>query len=869
MDEEAFEAWILSSGVGDDTTIGEEKLHFEEQINAEEEEEDNEVWYFSDPESENEEETMNTSNEDRVMEHCISPECPTTVTIRRNPHRRARQTPSNAAINAPSSINLKVSNFPLNDILSIDLQQNQNKNENLPIPSPKPSNSLNVFLRVRPLPIPPSKSTLKKPTKRCLTVNDSHSVTISPPICDSNRLKSEVYNGFSHVFSSDSSQVEVYEKMMKPLVEEFLNGRSGLLAALGPSGSGKTHTVFGSAKEPGLLPRALRHIFDPDVGKPSSMVSRSVYISIFEIYSEKGKGEKLSDLSPDGSYIYMQQSVVKGLKEILVKDVVQAESVIAHAKSKRVTAMTNSNSQSSRSQCIINIRYAADETKGEMESLPCEAALTFVDLAGAEREKKTGNKGGKLLESNFINNTSMVFGLCLRSLLEYQKNPKKPLQKHFQSSLLTRYLRDYLEGRKRMALILNVRSGEEDYFDTSFLLRQASPYTEIKFCDLEETTNLPRKKRRHQIISIEHQKKARLSGTDGRDDVEMTSTDFKNIHKEEAKPIDILVGNQKNHVPQMDEDSLPKVDCPDSNIQRQYDVMQGFAKALWVVLKQYKERVKTMQTDIDVLTENLKRGTAQNLVLKKELLNLKSQCSCPKKALHVASCSMGGTISESRFSEDELIVNDKMISAISKVELLDCASELKSFLPDDESLDPTVILTQPSHKADMSSPDIKMSSPQTSKVKKSPNECETSHDMSKSDCHAKNQMEVIDKESIDATACLPRSHVMDLIDEGESCGCDTQNQMDKENVTNGPGSNFSSELESRETHSKPSKTKRPKRRLMPASSLLLRDAGGIDVTDENVKLRGGKGGRKLLEDDHIRSNGNASLLRLLKNHLSR
>lgn len=66
----------------------------------------------------------------------------------------------------------------------------------------------------------------------------------------------------------------MYEKMMKPLVEEFLNGRSGLLAALGPSGSGKTHTVFGSAKEPGLLPRALRHIFDPDVGKPSSMVSR-------------------------------------------------------------------------------------------------------------------------------------------------------------------------------------------------------------------------------------------------------------------------------------------------------------------------------------------------------------------------------------------------------------------------------------------------------------------------------------------------------------------------------------------------------------------------------------------------------------------
>ncbi|XP_057247159.1 uncharacterized protein LOC104902771 [Beta vulgaris subsp. vulgaris] len=68
MDEEAFEAWILSSGVGDDTTIGEEELHFEEHINAEEEEEDNEVWYFSDHESENEEQTMNELNEDRGNE---------------------------------------------------------------------------------------------------------------------------------------------------------------------------------------------------------------------------------------------------------------------------------------------------------------------------------------------------------------------------------------------------------------------------------------------------------------------------------------------------------------------------------------------------------------------------------------------------------------------------------------------------------------------------------------------------------------------------------------------------------------------------------------------------------------------------------
>jgi len=49
---------------------------------------------------------------------------------------------------------------------------------------------------------------------------------------------------------------------MKPLVEEFLRGRSGMLAALGPSGSGKTHTVFGTPRDPGMVPLALRHIFE-------------------------------------------------------------------------------------------------------------------------------------------------------------------------------------------------------------------------------------------------------------------------------------------------------------------------------------------------------------------------------------------------------------------------------------------------------------------------------------------------------------------------------------------------------------------------------------------------------------------------------
>lgn len=65
----------------------------------------------------------------------------------------------------------------------------------------------------------------------------------------------------------------MYEKMVSPLVEDFLKGKSGMLAALGPSGSGKTHTIFGSPREPGMVPIALKRIFR-ETTKSCSELSR-------------------------------------------------------------------------------------------------------------------------------------------------------------------------------------------------------------------------------------------------------------------------------------------------------------------------------------------------------------------------------------------------------------------------------------------------------------------------------------------------------------------------------------------------------------------------------------------------------------------
>lgn len=183
------------------------------------------------------------------MEEMKSPfSCPKTVTVRRNPYRRARTTPSSTVplplpLSSPSLPPPDIPKFPVQDILSVDLPESQRTNgpdssSSSQNPENHESENLKVFLRIRPLTLPKSaqklgrnggdgvknawprnpktknlpKKKVKKLSEICVKVNDSHSVTVSQPnsLQESKRVKSEVYQGFSHIFSDESSQVMLY-----------------------------------------------------------------------------------------------------------------------------------------------------------------------------------------------------------------------------------------------------------------------------------------------------------------------------------------------------------------------------------------------------------------------------------------------------------------------------------------------------------------------------------------------------------------------------------------------------------------------------------------------------------------------------------
>uniref|UniRef100_A0A670ZHR5 Kinesin-like protein n=1 Tax=Pseudonaja textilis TaxID=8673 RepID=A0A670ZHR5_PSETE len=71
-----------------------------------------------------------------------------------------------------------------------------------------------------------------------------------------------VQYSFKEVFGTSISQKHVFDVVAKPLVEDLIRGKNGLLFTYGVTGSGKTHTMTGSAGEGGLLPRCLDMIFN-------------------------------------------------------------------------------------------------------------------------------------------------------------------------------------------------------------------------------------------------------------------------------------------------------------------------------------------------------------------------------------------------------------------------------------------------------------------------------------------------------------------------------------------------------------------------------------------------------------------------------
>ncbi|GLH09170.1 Kinesin-like protein Klp68D [Gryllus bimaculatus] len=241
---------------------------------------------------------------------------------------------------------------------------------------------------------------------------------------------------YDHVFANNSTNMEVFEKVVKPLVNRAVRGFNATIFAYGQTSSGKTHTMLGDQNEAGITQLAVSSMFD--FMKKSEGREFLVRASYMEIYNEKVND--LLEQQNNNLKIREEEGkiVVQRLKEELVADTAKVMSLLKRGQKIRRIGETNLNERSSRSHTIFRL-------------------LNLVDLAGSERAGLAGTTGERLKEGCAINRSLFQLSQVVAQLSEGSQFV------NFRDSKLTRILQCSLGGNAHTLIICTVTPASVDF----------------------------------------------------------------------------------------------------------------------------------------------------------------------------------------------------------------------------------------------------------------------------------------------------------------------------------------------------------------------------------------------------------------------
>ncbi|KAL5706678.1 hypothetical protein ACHQM5_024813 [Ranunculus cassubicifolius] len=289
---------------------------------------------------------------------------------------------------------------------------------------------------------------------------------------------------FDHVFDQDSTNSRVYQHLTKDIIRAAVDGFNGTAFAYGQTSSGKTYTMNGSKNEPGIVPLAVKDVFE----NISMMSDREflIRVSYMEIYNEE-----INDLlTSDDQKLQIHESLergifVAGLREEIVNSAEQVLQLLESGEVNRHFGETNMNARSSRSHTIFRMVIESKgkdiNSNGDFSSLDAirVSVLNLVDLAGSERIVKTGAGGVRLKEGKYINKSLLVLGNVINKLSE---NGKQRGHIPYRDSKLTRILQPALGGNAKTSIICTLAPEEVHVEETRGTLQFASRAKRITNC---------------------------------------------------------------------------------------------------------------------------------------------------------------------------------------------------------------------------------------------------------------------------------------------------------------------------------------------------------------------------------------------------
>ena len=303
---------------------------------------------------------------------------------------------------------------------------------------------------------------------------DSNNDSVMIQTVERNTKQTKKFN-FDKVFGQYSTQKEVYQTVVAPVVHEVLEGFNCTVFAYGQTGTGKTHTMEGDLKNQemkGIIPRAVEHIFET-LNTLTKDMEYSVKISFLELYNEQLDDLLVASETKHAPELRLCEDkkrgvLVQNLENVLVNDPKDIYEKLEEALQKRKVSETKMNKQSSRSHTIFTMMIHIKETTPEGEDLLKVGKLNLVDLAGSECVGRSGATGDRKREAGNINQSLLTLGRVISALVE--KRGHIP----YRDSKLTRLLQESLGGKAKTTIIATISPSGDASDETLSTLSYAS-----------------------------------------------------------------------------------------------------------------------------------------------------------------------------------------------------------------------------------------------------------------------------------------------------------------------------------------------------------------------------------------------------------
>ena len=522
--------------------------------------------------------------------------------------------------------------------------------------------NINVLIRIRP------------------KENNSSSNLLN--IYDNKIITSNISYQFDYIADENSNQNEIFEHCAKKICDYSLEGYNGTIFAYGQTGSGKTYTLFGPKysfnninkinnyeedismndinancnnktssninlddESIGLLPRIIYYLFN-NTNNNNSNNSYTFRISYLEIYQES-----LSDLlNPESKNLTIRdvkgKIIVDGLRTFLLNSPEEGLKYVTQGTKLRHIASTKMNEESSRSHAIISI-YIENSKKEEDGIILKKSVFHIIDLAGSERQNKTGALGERVREAGSINKSLLNLTRVIKNII----NNIKPIP--YRDSKLTLFLKDSLGGNAKTSIIGNISPSDSNNPETISTLNFAICAKKVKnkaiineeLSNINKATYIEFKKLKDKYNAICHENS-------------MLKKQINN-NRNKINPFDYtsIVDSVENDIEKMSKEMEQKNSEIDSKNEELIKLNDRIQK--------YELEIKLKEKQIDQLKEdNKKYKNENNQILEKvNLLNnninenkINTNNIIENKNKEISDLNINLTISNDKLREKELTI---------------------------------------------------------------------------------------------------------------------------------------------------------------------------------------------------------------------